>query len=173
MRVVCGRGVEQPENPVKSRQNMNLFANQPTKAGCRGSGKARRRGMIFCGQAAGKKYSNVSIFTPCADRFRLLETMNLTARSAAFGDVILISPACSGFDQFRIQPKRDEVYQRAINGLADATGGMPVANDPNTQADGKIGPDENEAVEKKVSDLHRGFLRQNPGAKTKTQPNLT
>ena len=152
---------------------MNLFANQPTKTGCHGSGKARRRGVVFGRLVEREKYSNVRIFTPCADRFRLLETMNLTARSAAFGDVILISPACSGFDQFRIQPKWGEVYQRAINGLADATGGMPMANDPNTQADGKIGPDENAAVEKKVSDLHRGFLRQNPGAKTKTQPNLT
>ena len=149
---------------------MNLFANQPTRADCRGSGKAPRRGVIFGGPAAGKKYSKVRIFTPCADRFRLLETMNLTARSAAFGDVILISPACSGFDQFRIQPKWGEVYRRAINRLADATGGMPAANDPNTQADGKIGPDENEIIEKKVSDLHRGFLRQNPGAKTKPNP---
>jgi len=84
--------------------------------------------------------------------------MNLTARSAAFGDVILISPVRSGFDQFRNQPKWGEVYRRAINGLADATGGMPTANDPNTQADGKIGPDANEIVEKKVSDLHRGFF---------------
>jgi hypothetical protein len=97
--------------------------------------------------------------------------MNLTVRSAAFGDVILISPACLSFDQFRIQPKRGEVYQRAIGSLADATGGMPPLNDPNTQADGKIGSDENEIVEKKVLDLHRGFLRQNPGVKT--QPNPT
>jgi hypothetical protein len=135
------------------------------------SGEARRPGVNFDGLAAGKNYSDVRIFTPCADRFRLLETMNLTARSAAFGDVILISPACSSFDQFRIQPKRDEVYQRANGGLADATGGMPAPDDHNTQADGKVGSDENEIIEKKVSDLHRGFLRQNPGAKT--QPNLT
>jgi hypothetical protein len=150
---------------------MNQFKNQPAKAGSRRSGKIRRRGMIFGGPAERDNYSNVRVFTPCADRFRLLETMNLTARSAAFGDVILISPACSSFDQFRNQPRRGEVYQRPIDGLADATGGMPAANDPNTQADGKIGPDETDVIEKKVSDLHRGFLRQNPGAKT--QPNPT
>jgi hypothetical protein len=149
---------------------MNSSENQPVKAVRREGGMARRRRVIFDGPAVRKKYSDVRIFTPCADRFRLLETMNLTARSAAFGDVILISPACSSFDQFRIQPKWDEVYQRANNGLADATGGMPAAKDPNTQADGKIGPDENEIIEKKVSDLHRGFLRQNPGAKTKPNP---
>jgi hypothetical protein len=141
------------------------------KAGCRRSGKVRRPRVIFGGPLAREKYSVVRIFTPCADRLRLLETMNLTALRAAFGDVILISPACSSFDQFRIQPKWDEVYPRANSRRADATGGMPAADDPNTQADGKVGPEENEIIEKKVSDLHRGFLRQNPGAKTK--PNLT
>ena len=129
-----------------------------------------RRGSISGRRAENKKCCDLRIFTPCADRFRLLETMNLTARSAAFGDVILISPACSSFDQFRIQPKRDEVYQRANRGLADATGGMPAPDDPNTQADGRIGSDETEVIEKKVLDLHRGFLRQNPGAKTKPNP---
>jgi hypothetical protein len=146
------------------------FENQPTKAASRGSGKARRPGTIFGRPTTGKNNSDVRLFTPCADRFRLLETMNLTARSAAFGDVILISPACSSFDQFRIQPKRGEVYQCANGRLADATGSMSPLNDPNTQADGKIGPDETEIVEKKVLDLHRGFLRQNPGAKTKPNP---
>ena len=146
------------------------FENELAKTGDGRAGKARRPGADFGGQLNREKYSYVRIFTPCAERFRLLETMNLTVRSAAFGDVILISPACSSFDQFRIQPKRDEVYQRAIGGLADATGSMLPLNDPNTQADGKAGSDENEIIEKKVLDLHRGFLRQNPGAKTKPNP---
>ena len=149
---------------------MKNLDKEPVIGVCRRSRKARRSGMISGGRREGKKCCAVRIFTPCADRVRLLETMNLTVRSAAFGDVILISPACSSFDQFRIQPKRDEVYQRGNNALADAIGGMPATDDHNTQAGGKIGPDENEAVEKKVSDLHRGFLRQNPGAKTKPNP---
>jgi hypothetical protein len=146
------------------------FENELVKTGGCRAGKARYPRVGFDRPAESENYSVVRIFTPCADRFRLLETMNLTARSAAFGDVILISPACSSFDQFRIQPKRDEVYQRAIGGLADATGSMSPLNDPNTQADGQVGPDETEIIEKKVLDLHRGFLRQNPGAKTKPNP---
>jgi hypothetical protein len=97
--------------------------------------------------------------------------MNLTAQNAAFGDVILFSPACSGFDQFRNQPQRGEVFRRGNGRLADATGSVVAAADPNTQADGKIGRDVTDGLENKVLDLHRGFLRQNPGAKT--QPNPT
>ena len=149
---------------------MKNLDKEPVNTSSRRSKKARRPGMIFGRRTESKKCYDVRIFTPCADRVRLLETMNLTARSAAFGDVILISPACSRFGQFRIQPKRDEVYQRGNSGLADAIGGMPAPNDHNTQADGKIGPDETGVIEKKVSDLHRGFLRQNPGAKTKPNP---
>jgi hypothetical protein len=175
VRVVCGGGVEQPKNPVNPGQNMEKFENQPVRTGRRANGnrpgKTGRRGAIFAGPEPGKKYPVVRIFTPCADRFRLLETMNLTARNAEFGDVILFSPACSGFDQFRNQPQRGEVFRREIKALADATGSVAAAADPNTQADGKIGRDVTDGFEKIVLDLHRGFLRQNPGAKT--QPNPT
>jgi hypothetical protein len=142
---------------------MNSFRNQP-------AGGGRPGGLNFAASAPEKNYSPVRIFTPCADRFRLLETMNLTAQNAAFGDVILFSPASSGFDQFRNQLQWGEVFRRANGGLADATGGMSVAEDPNTQADGKFECCETDGIENKVSDLHRGFLRQNPGAKTKPNP---
>ena len=146
------------------------FENELAKTGGSRAGKARRPGADFGGQLNREKYSYVRIFTPCADRFRLLETMNLTAQNAAFGDVILFSPASSGFDQFRNQLQWGEVFRRANGGLADATGGMSVADDPNTQADGKFECCETDGIENKVSDLHRGFLRQNPGAKTKPNP---
>src|SRR6185369_2340934 len=41
------------------------------------------------------------LFTPCKLAFSLLEAMAEAARNATSGDVILLSPACSGFDQFR------------------------------------------------------------------------
>jgi hypothetical protein len=41
------------------------------------------------------------LFTPCMLASSLLEAMAEAARNATSGDVILLSPACSGFDQFR------------------------------------------------------------------------
>jgi hypothetical protein len=154
---------------------MNQFENQPVATARRATGNGFREvkhcGRIFAGLKRRKKYADFRIFTPCVDRLRLLETMNLTARNAAFGDVILISSACSVFDQFRNQTQRGEVFRHMNGALADATGSMSTADDPNTQAAGKNGPDGTDGFEKKVLDLHRGFLRQNPGAKT--QPNPT
>ncbi len=145
--------------------------NAPITAANRRDGKARRRSSFFRGCPLEKNNAVIRIFTPCADPFRLLETLNLTVRSAAFGDVILFSPACSISDQFRDQPNGGEVYRNANDGLADATGSVATMADHNMQAAGKSRIDDIEVFEKKVSDLHRGFLRQNPGAKT--QPNPT
>jgi hypothetical protein len=135
-----------------------------------GAAKARNRGVISAGWAAGKKFTEVSIFTPCADPWPLLKTVNLTASNAAFGDVILFSPACSSFDQFRNQSPRSEVFRNAVNLLADATGGMAAAADPNTQAAGKNGPDETDGLENKVFELASGFFEAKPRRKNPTQP---
>jgi hypothetical protein len=127
--------------------------------------------VICARRNAGKKFTEVSIFTPCADWFRLLETVNLTASDAACGDVILLSPACSSFDQFRNHNSGGGVSRNLVGRLADATGGMVGGGHPNTQAVGKSGRVQTGGFEKKDLSLHRGFLRQNPGAKT--QPNPT
>lgn len=126
---------------------------------------------IFGVAAGGKKFAVVrAFFTPCAGWLRLLETVNLTARSAAFGDVILLSSGCSGLDQFRNQPRAGEMSLRKTGGLADAIGGVSTAEGPNTQTAGNTGRIETDKIEKKVSALHRGFLRQNPGAKIQPKP---
>jgi hypothetical protein len=159
---------------LKDGEKMKTFENMTTTC-ARGRaekmpGTADCRRNIFGGPAGGKKITVVSVFTPCAGWCRLLETGDLIAQNAAFGDVILLSPACSGFDQFQHQPSADEVSSSKMRGLADAMGGMPAAEGPNTQTAGKTGRIETDEFEKKVSALHRGFLRQNPGAKTKPNP---
>jgi hypothetical protein len=47
-------------------------------------------------------------FTPCPGVERLLEAHAVAAQNAVPGDVILLSPACSSFDQFRNLPHRGE-----------------------------------------------------------------
>jgi UDP-N-acetylmuramoylalanine--D-glutamate ligase len=64
----------------------------------------------------------------------LLEAIQSAAKNAVPGDVILFSPACSSFDQFRNYQHRGEVFRDAVKALAYATGGGGSANDPNKQA---------------------------------------
>jgi UDP-N-acetylmuramoylalanine--D-glutamate ligase len=46
------------------------------------------------------------------------------ARDAVAGDVVLLSPACSSFDQFQNYKHRGEVFRQAVSGLQ---GALPTA----------------------------------------------
>jgi hypothetical protein len=174
VRVICGRGVEQPENPLKYAKKMKNIDKRPScltgKSAGTGLGNTSNASTISGTCARVEKYAAVAIFTPCAGQLRLLKIMNLTARNAAFGDVILISPACSSFDQFRNPSYGEEVFRHGTRGLADAISSVPAAEHPNTQTAGKSSPAVTDEIGKKDLVLHRGFLRQNPGAKTQTKP---
>jgi hypothetical protein len=170
VRVVRGGGPQQPENPLKHEETMKPLENRTTGNGGNAPGAVGCRRAFSGGPSRGKYFVVVRTFTPCAGWFRLLETVNLSARRAAFGDVILLSPACSGLDQFRYHPRAGGVSLHETNGLADAIGGVSSAKGPNTQTAGKAERTETDRIEKKVLALHRGFLRQNPGAKTQPKP---
>ena len=51
-------------------------------------------------------------FTPCAVKYSLLEEVNNVTRNAVPGDVLLLSPACSSFDQFRNYQHRSDVFRQ-------------------------------------------------------------
>jgi len=55
-----------------------------------------------------------SLFTPCTLVDSLLEAVADAARNAAPGDVVLLSPACSSFDQFQNYQHRGEVFRQAV-----------------------------------------------------------
>ena len=47
----------------------------------------------------------------------LNEAVELAARSARPGDTVLLSPACSSFDQFKDYAERGEVFKELVRAL--------------------------------------------------------
>jgi UDP-N-acetylmuramoylalanine--D-glutamate ligase len=80
----------------------------------------RVKGAFLIGEAREKIRGAWSLFTPCATSGSLLEAVKAVARSAVPGDVVLLSPACSSFDQFRNFQHRGEVFRQAVKELAAA-----------------------------------------------------
>jgi UDP-N-acetylmuramoylalanine--D-glutamate ligase len=94
----------------------------------------RVKGAFLIGEAREKIRAAWSLFTPCTALGSLLEAIQSAAKNAVPGDVILFSPACSSFDQFRNYQHRGEVFRDAVKALAYATCGGNAANNPNRQA---------------------------------------
>jgi UDP-N-acetylmuramoylalanine--D-glutamate ligase len=92
----------------------------------------RVKGAFLIGEAREKIRGAWSLFTPCATSGSLLEAVKAAARSAVPGDVVLLSPACSSFDQFRNFQHRGEVFKQAVQELA--------ATEPESHARGIAAP---------------------------------
>jgi len=82
----------------------------------------RVKGAFLIGETREKIRAAWSLFTPCTAVDSLLEAVAEAARSAVAGDVVLLSPACSSFDQFRNYQHRGEVFRQAVQGLQDQAG---------------------------------------------------
>jgi UDP-N-acetylmuramoylalanine--D-glutamate ligase len=80
----------------------------------------RVKGAFLIGEAREKIHAAWGLFTPCTAVGSLLEAVNVAAKNAVPGDVILLSPACSSFDQFRNYQHRGEVFRQAVTELAGA-----------------------------------------------------
>ena len=83
----------------------------------------RVKGAFLIGEAREKIRAAWSLFTPCTLVDSLLEAVSEATKLAAAGDIILLSPACSSFDQFRSYQHRGEVYRRAVTNWAHTAGG--------------------------------------------------
>ncbi|HYG36932.1 MAG TPA: cyanophycin synthetase, partial [Clostridia bacterium] len=77
----------------------------------------RVKGAFLIGEASEKIRSAWSLFTPCMASGSLLEAVAEAARKAVSGDVVLLSPACSSFDQFRNYQHRGEVFCEAVKSI--------------------------------------------------------
>lgn len=74
----------------------------------------RVKGAFLIGEARDKIRAAWSLFTHCMLVDSLLEAVQKAAQSAVAGDVVLLSPACSSFDQFRNYQHRGEVFRQAV-----------------------------------------------------------
>ena len=81
------------------------------------------------GEAAEKIRAAWSLFTPCTLSSSLLEAVSEAPRHATSGDVVLLSPACSSWDQFRNHQHRGEVFCQAVKSIGRGVrGGTPNIN---------------------------------------------
>lgn len=88
----------------------------------------RVKGAFLFGETSEKIRAAWSLFTPCSIVATLLEALSAAAQRAVPGDVILLSPACSSFDQFRNYQHRGEVFRQAVKQLQNS-GQKKIAGD--------------------------------------------
>ncbi len=74
----------------------------------------RVKGAILLGETREKIRAAWSLFTPCTLVDSLLEAVPEAAKNALPGDVVLLSPACSSFDQFQNYQQRGECFRQAV-----------------------------------------------------------
>lgn len=77
----------------------------------------RVKGAYLIGETREKLRAAWGLFTPCTLADSLLQAVQGAARDAVSGDVVLLSPACSSFDQFQNYKHRGEVFRQAVNDL--------------------------------------------------------
>jgi UDP-N-acetylmuramoylalanine--D-glutamate ligase len=84
--------------------------------------KARR--LYLIGEAAGEFEQALAAAAPC----EIAETLDRAVRSAAAqarpGEVVVLSPACASFDQFRNFNHRGEVFTELVRDLLTSGGGQ-------------------------------------------------
>jgi len=84
----------------------------------------RVKGTFLIGETREKIRAAWSLFTPCALSDSLLEAVAEAARNAVAGDVVLLSPACSSFDQFQNYQHRGDVFRQAVKSLRTSAGSI-------------------------------------------------
>ncbi|HVR35104.1 MAG TPA: UDP-N-acetylmuramoyl-L-alanine--D-glutamate ligase [Methylomirabilota bacterium] len=115
--------------PAGGEPNVHLIAGGKDKGfdyhdlGPLISQRVKRAYLI--GETREKLRSAWSLFTPCTLMDSLLEAVSEAAGKAEAGDVVLLSPACSSFDQFRNYQQRGETFRRAVKAWAQAASGSP------------------------------------------------
>ncbi|MDX1951562.1 MAG: UDP-N-acetylmuramoyl-L-alanine--D-glutamate ligase [Verrucomicrobiota bacterium] len=79
----------------------------------------RVKGAFLLGGSREKLRSAWSLFTPCVLVESLLEAVSRAAKSAAAGDVVLLSPGCSSLDMFQSYQQRGEMFREAVEKWAE------------------------------------------------------
>jgi UDP-N-acetylmuramoylalanine--D-glutamate ligase len=77
----------------------------------------RVKHAFLLGEAREKIRAAWSLFTACTISNSLIEAIAEAANRAASGDVVLLSPACSSFDQYRNYQQRGEMFCQAVKSI--------------------------------------------------------
>lgn len=95
----------------------------------------RVKHAFLMGESSEKIRAAWSLFTPCTLVQSLLEAVREAAKIAVPGDVVLLSPACSSFDQFHNFAERGEVFCKAVKSISGgAAEGSPHIDHRNSAA---------------------------------------
>ena len=111
----------------------------------------RVKGAFIFGETREKIRAAWSLFTACAPVSTLLEAVSEAAKNAVPGDVVLLSPACSSFDQFQNYQHRGEVFRQAVRELEKDRRAGPA--EPGSCA---VVPDP--VREQKINEFATGFV---------------
>jgi UDP-N-acetylmuramoylalanine--D-glutamate ligase len=79
--------------------------------------RRRARAAVLFGEARGRMERELSGTVPLTAVEGLDEAVRQAAGIARKGDVVILSPACSSFDQFRNFEERGEAFRRAVKEL--------------------------------------------------------
>ena len=86
----------------------------------------RVKHAFLVGEAGERIRAAWSLFTPCTVAGSLLEAVSEAAKNATSGDVVLLAPACSSWDQFQNHQHRGEVFCQAVKSIGRGVrGGTP------------------------------------------------
>jgi UDP-N-acetylmuramoylalanine--D-glutamate ligase len=77
----------------------------------------RVKSALLIGETGEKIRAAWSLFTPCTLVGSLFDAVAEAARHAVPGDVVLLSPACSSFDQFQSYQHRGDVFRQAVKNV--------------------------------------------------------
>jgi len=77
----------------------------------------RVKRAFLMGQACDRIRAAWSLFTSCTVAGSLIEAVAEAARNATSGDVVLLAPACSSWDQFQNHQHRGEVFCQAVKSI--------------------------------------------------------
>lgn len=78
------------------------------------------KGMVLFGEARDKISQSIGKYTDTVLANDLTEAMEVVRRSATKGDVVLLSPACSSFDQFSGYAERGRKFVELVNAMKKA-----------------------------------------------------
>jgi UDP-N-acetylmuramoylalanine--D-glutamate ligase len=79
--------------------------------------RERVKGLILIGEAAGRIQAAMGDYQRCRPAATLREAVELAAREAQPGEVILLSPACASFDMFADYQDRGRQFKALVQAL--------------------------------------------------------